>query len=82
MWQSIYFRMGIYLQGYLIIQSGERIVEFDYEYFEDILDDIGQIPVPPYIKKTLKQKIDQTVYARQRLRYCPSRSSFTKELKK
>ncbi len=48
-------------------ESGERIVEFDYEgIFEDILDDIGQMPVPPYIKKTLKQKDRyQTVYARQ-----------------
>ncbi len=46
---------------------GGRIVEFFYEgYFEEILDRIGVMPLPPYIKKPLlEQERYQTVYARQ-----------------
>jgi len=46
---------------------GGRIVEFFYEgSFEEILDRIGVMPLPPYIKKPLlEQERYQTVYARQ-----------------
>lgn len=46
--------------------AGGRILKFKYEgVFEDILDRLGQMPLPPYIKKTLADKERyQTVYAR------------------
>lgn len=47
---------------------GGRIVRFSYEgIFEEILDRLGQTPLPPYIKESLADKERyQTVYARQR----------------
>jgi len=46
--------------------AGGRIVEFYYEgVFEQILYELGKMPVPPYIKKELEDKDRyQTVYAR------------------
>lgn len=45
---------------------GGRVVEFYYNgIFEQVLDAVGKMPLPPYIKKTLKDKDRyQTVYAR------------------
>jgi len=47
-------------------ETGERIVKFIYDgVFEDLLDELGKIPLPPYIKKQLKDKDRyQTVYAK------------------
>lgn len=47
------------------IDDGLRIIDFDYEgVFEEILEDIGTMPLPPYIHETLKdQSRYQTVYA-------------------
>lgn len=47
--------------------AGGRVVEFFYEgIFEQVLDELGQMPVPPYIKKKLKDRERyQTVYARE-----------------
>lgn len=47
-------------------EAGGRIVQFFYEgIFEQVLDELGQMPIPPYIKKQLKDKDRyQTVYAR------------------
>lgn len=47
-------------------EAGGRIVEFSYEgIFEEILDKLGEMPVPPYIKKKLEEKDRyQTVYAK------------------
>ena len=49
-----------------ITDSGERIVEFHYEgVFEQILEKVGNMPLPPYIKKKLEDKNRyQTVYAK------------------
>lgn len=49
-----------------IVEEGQRVVHFDYEgTFEEILDRLGQMPTPPYIKEKLKDKSRyQTVYAR------------------
>jgi len=49
-----------------ITDSGNRIVKFTYEgLFENILDKLGKIPLPPYIKKELKDKDRyQTVYSK------------------
>lgn len=49
-----------------ITDSGERTVKFVYDgVFEEILDRVGNMPLPPYIKEKLKDKDRyQTVYAR------------------
>ena len=49
-----------------ITDSGERIVRFRYDgVFEEILDRVGNMPLPPYIKKKLEDKNRyQTVYAK------------------
>ncbi|MDE5721684.1 MAG: tRNA preQ1(34) S-adenosylmethionine ribosyltransferase-isomerase QueA [Clostridia bacterium] len=49
-----------------ITDSGERIVSFDYDgVFEEILDRVGSMPLPPYIKAKLEDKNRyQTVYAK------------------
>lgn len=46
--------------------DGNRIVEFIYEgIFEEILDKLGEMPLPPYITHKLKEKDRyQTVYAK------------------
>ncbi|QDR80859.1 tRNA preQ1(34) S-adenosylmethionine ribosyltransferase-isomerase QueA [Sporomusa termitida] len=49
-------------------EFGGRIVRFDYQgIFEEILDVLGETPLPPYIKARLTDKERyQTVYARER----------------
>lgn len=49
-----------------IVEDGNRIIKFDYEgIFEEILDELGQMPLPPYITHELQDKNRyQTVYAR------------------
>lgn len=49
-----------------ITPSGERIVKFEYDgVFEEIIDKIGSMPLPPYIKTKLQDKNRyQTVYAK------------------
>jgi len=49
-----------------VINDGNRLVHFYYEgIFEQVLDKIGLMPLPPYIKKSLEDKERyQTVYAK------------------
>lgn len=49
-----------------IDEGGTRLVQFDYQgVFEELLDEVGQMPLPPYIKEELKeQNRYQTVYAK------------------
>lgn len=49
-----------------IINEGNRLVKFTYEgIFEEILDRLGQMPLPPYITHQLQDKSRyQTVYAK------------------
>ncbi len=49
-----------------IVEEGNRIIRFEYDgIFEEILDELGEMPLPPYIKHKLAQKDRyQTVYAR------------------
>ena len=49
-----------------ITSTGERIVKFEYSgVFEEILERLGSMPLPPYIKEKLKDKSRyQTVYAK------------------
>ena len=50
-----------------IIEDGNRLVKFSYQgNFYAVLDQIGQMPLPPYIKKKLEDKERyQTVYSRE-----------------
>lgn len=49
-----------------IVEEGNRLIRFHYEgIFEEILDRLGQMPLPPYITHQLKDKNRyQTVYAK------------------
>lgn len=49
-----------------IVEEGNRIIQFEYDgIFEEILDSLGQMPLPPYITHKLKDKNRyQTVYAK------------------
>ncbi len=49
-----------------ITSTGERIVKFEYSgVFEEILERLGSMPLPPYIKEKLKDESRyQTVYAK------------------
>lgn len=49
-----------------VLEGGNRKVVFKYNgIFNEILDQIGLMPLPPYIKETLKEKNKyQTVYAK------------------
>ena len=48
-----------------VVEEGNRLIRFEYEgIFEEILDQLGQMPLPPYITHQLKDKNRyQTVYA-------------------
>ena len=48
-----------------VLEGGNRLVQFSYEgNFYETLDKIGQMPLPPYIKKRLEDKERyQTVYS-------------------
>lgn len=50
-----------------ILDDGQRLVRFEYKgVFEEILDRLGQMPLPPYITERLEDKERyQTVYSRQ-----------------
>ena len=49
-----------------ILEDGERVIEFSYKgIFNEILDKLGTMPLPPYITKRLEDKDRyQTVYAK------------------
>lgn len=49
-----------------VIEDGNRMIKFHYEgIFEEILDKLGQMPLPPYITHKLQDKNRyQTVYAK------------------
>ena len=49
-----------------VVEEGNRLIKFEYEgIFEEILDQLGQMPLPPYITHCLEDKNHyQTVYAK------------------
>lgn len=49
-----------------VVEEGNRLIQFEYEgIFEEVLDQLGQMPLPPYITHQLKDKNRyQTVYAK------------------
>ena len=48
-----------------VVEEGNRLIQFHYDgIFEEILDQLGQMPLPPYITERLADKDRyQTVYA-------------------
>ncbi len=68
-----------------VVEEGNRRIRFTYEgIFEEILDRLGQMPLPPYITHQLKDKNRyQTVYARHEGSAAPTAGlHFTPELLK
>lgn len=65
--QIIYFGDGL-LTGEVVkvCEDGNRLIKFSYEgIFEEILDKLGEMPLPPYITHKLEDKTRyQTVYAK------------------
>ena len=51
-----------------IVREGNRIIEFKYDgIFEQVLDELGQMPLPPYIHEKLEDKERyQTVYSKEK----------------
>ena len=49
-----------------IVDEGNRVIRFEFDgIFEEILDELGQMPLPPYITHKLEDKNRyQTVYAK------------------
>ena len=49
-----------------VLEEGNRLIRFEYEgIFEEVLDQLGQMPLPPYITHQLQDKERyQTVYAK------------------
>jgi S-adenosylmethionine:tRNA ribosyltransferase-isomerase len=61
----------LYAEVVDVVEGGNRIVRFEYNTEEyksiyEVLDKIGNMPLPPYITKKLENKSDyQTVYAKE-----------------
>ena len=49
-----------------VVEEGNRLIQFKYDgIFEEVLDELGQMPLPPYITHALQDKNRyQTVYAK------------------
>ncbi len=49
-----------------VVEEGNRLVRFEYEgIFEEVLDALGEMPLPPYITHKLQDRnMYQTVYAK------------------
>jgi S-adenosylmethionine:tRNA ribosyltransferase-isomerase len=64
---ELVFKEGL-LTGKIIDveEDGNRIIEFNYDgIFEEILDQLGEMPLPPYIHEKLEDKNRyQTIYAK------------------
>ena len=64
---KILFGEGL-LRGEIVevLEDGNRLIQFSYEgIFEEILDQLGQMPLPPYITHKLQDKNRyQTIYAK------------------
>ena len=51
-----------------VLENGNRIIEFEYEgIFEQVLDALGEMPLPPYIHERLEDRERyQTVYSKEK----------------
>ena len=67
-----------------VVEDGNRLIKFYYEgVFEAVLDELGQMPLPPYITHKLQDKNRyQTVYAKYEVSAAAPTAGlhFTKEL--
>ena len=46
-----------------VVDDGNRLIQFSYDgIFEEILDKLGQMPLPPYITHQLKDKTVTRLY--------------------
>lgn len=56
----------LYAEVLSVAEDGKRIVKFEYDgIWEEILDTLGEMPLPPYIKEKLDDKERyQTVYSK------------------
>lgn len=64
---TIVFGNGLLKANVLdVVEEGNRLIQFSYEgIFEEILDQLGEMPLPPYITHKLQDKNRyQTVYAK------------------
>ncbi len=63
---KIVFGDGCLRAEVLDVEEGNRLIRFDYEgIFEEVLDRLGEMPLPPYITHKLQDKNRyQTVYAK------------------
>ncbi|MBN3039834.1 MAG: tRNA preQ1(34) S-adenosylmethionine ribosyltransferase-isomerase QueA [Candidatus Omnitrophica bacterium] len=65
---EIYFAQGK-IKGRIVekTSSGTRIICFEPKNIQELLDSVGKIPLPPYIKEDTKKDDDyQTVYAKEK----------------
>ena len=65
--QKFVFGNELYATVTDVLDDGNRIVEFEFDgIFEEILDRLGSMPLPPYITEKLEDKeMYQTVYSRE-----------------
>lgn len=51
-----------------VLDTGNRIIEFEYDgIFEEVLDSLGEMPLPPYIHERLEDRERyQTVYSKEK----------------
>lgn len=51
-----------------IVEEGNRVIEFSYDgIFEQVLDELGEMPLPPYITERLEDRERyQTVYSKEK----------------
>lgn len=66
---GIRFKFGneLFAEVVDVLDDGNRIIRFEYEgIFEEILDRLGSMPLPPYITEKLEDKeMYQTVYSKE-----------------
>lgn len=57
---------ALYAEVLEVVEEGNRLIQFSYEgIFEEVLDRLGEMPLPPYITHKLQDKNRyQTVYAK------------------
>jgi S-adenosylmethionine:tRNA ribosyltransferase-isomerase len=63
--EALFFGDKLKAEVLEVVDGGKRVIRFIYDgVFEQILDELGQMPLPPYIKEKLDDKDRyQTVYA-------------------
>ena len=51
-----------------VLETGNRVIEFEYDViFEEVLDSLGEMPLPPYIHERLEDSERyQTVYSKEK----------------